>query len=1470
MVRQTSGRRADNNNSGGTADRGARGGGGMARKTVFRPTVRAPPIGASPTIGGNSGEPLAADTTRSANSGRGQGGGSGLLLVNRKPAAAGTSTTFTSAASNSDASSASLGPHSNSVSQDQSQAKNGPSLAVDNPWAVRSSQRQAAVAAAATVAPATKHATRPTAAMLNGRRHPQATDSLAPMPELDGYDDAEGKQHWDEMLDKGFDYSQDIEFGDGTAVRINSRTRSKLPLLQAQPQPSPTPAASAAVESQIVPVSVDTIVAQPNSGASQDPPPQPSNDTSAKQPATHASSPAPAELPLVPHRAVETSWGKPTKPAPEASADGAAAPASARWWKASLSSGSSTVRPPQQQQQQSPQIQAQGQAVGSRSAANSNVTTRGSTPLRAELSDGNSSGGQALRGGRSDRGPRPARGSRRQAAPIPTVVPPVLLRRPTQPPPTTALEELCLEPVVATGPVAVVDLPVPPTAEDSRLTDSTDSSVKSAPPANPKQNTRLAGSGEAGPSAARNLKKTLEPGSKKPSGASNSVENWRTATAPRPPALQAAAKASTANVAVAVAVADAGGPVEAMGRPTSAARRRSTGAARMAGGGQSAGSLQRPAAATAQQDKPERGITAGKLSAAATATSWRADPSRAKPVVEASSQAPAPEKAHDVSSAAGRQRAQTQGATGASSHDPSSARAAEPSTYSGPAGGDQSQLNGLMHVSSQTFLPSSSMPPPLLPQSMLADLLGKREGSAPSKQPASSSAKPSMPFQSSSSGAAVASQPAEQREGAAGQQQHGRLAYGGAPVVPSSSASLFNVEGSPLMGSSNAYGAPVRPVFGHADPGLFTWQGSHMGFHDTRARQEYLLQANPVSESSVSAYAVGGAAPRELPARWSNAGDLPQQQQVPPPPGGMASAVSFSSFATGAGMLWLDPSHMVYDPEGRSFRAPIESRPSSHGETASGSGSASGAGSNSSGPRGYRAPGRAPRPIGTRSAPGSSAQRNTRSRQGVSAPHQQPYVHGTPSPVGGQRPLFVPASHMHQSWLPHYSLMQPPPPPAYGNGTGARFGRTSPPHHSPQMTATPQPAGGSGALPASSAQGVAPYMVPMMAHQPQALAGGGRGAETSEGSLYMPEAFRPSPPPPPMYTYGYAGGAPSAAAAKQGKAGQMPLPASIAAAQLPHYHHGYPPQLTTGAPPPPHMGFVPMYMSGEHGAIGGNSAYYYGPPMMQQPFGNGPLGQQQYQSMPMPPSSQQNQQLGFPAPMTEAQKQGYLSYQAELLQQNVAIKQAEKLLGISRSSSTSTRGHGASSKAAGSSEPLQHASGATAGAQNAAPLHASGNSSGEAGMARTASASKTHASGASSNAGQSKPGGERPRQRGGDRRNERKPAKPAETVAPTSKPGEPSPQPRQQQQRQQQQQNPDAKRMQQQKQPKQKQPKAGSSSGPREDAKPPPAATTGQQQQQQQHAPGDKPARRGRGGNRSGRGEGAKKAAVTASTSATS
>ncbi|KAJ2755853.1 hypothetical protein GGI19_001314 [Coemansia pectinata] len=1432
MVRQTGGRRTDNN-SGGTADRGgggARGGGavgrgggngGMVRKAVFRPTVRAPPIGAPPTFGGNSsGEPVPADTTRAGNSSR----GGGLLLVNRKPAAvAVASTTTASTATNTDTpgAAATLGSHSNAASQ----AKGGPKPAAENPWAVRS-QRQEAAAAAAT------KPSRPTAAMLNGRRHPQA------MPELVGDDDYEGKEKWDEMLDKGFDFSQDIEFGDGTAVRINSRTRSKLP-----PSLPPTPTANVAV--------VDSPPPAAEVGPVQ--PTQPSNDaipdpsspasTAPKLPATHAS-PAAVELPPTTPRAVETSWGKPAKPAAGAAAPSAEAPASARWWKASLSNNS-TARPPQQQQ---PQMQA----VGSRSNVNPISTPapgRSSAPTRVEVSDGNSSSnsGQTQRGGRGERGGRPGRGSRRSLAPIPTVVPPVLLRRPTQPPPA-ALAEPCLVPEQAAANVAaIVEPPAPSsTIEEPNPKDNASDNITPTPPvkgaaAAPKQQpqpTPPVAPAETGSNLPRNPKKTAEPGSRKPNGTgsgtaepSRLADNWRAGTAPRPPAPQ-----PTAPTQVTTSGATADGPVEAARVPVNAARRRSTGAAKVAGNAPSVpGPGSRPAV---QQDKPDR-IPANKPSAAATATSWRADPNRAKPAADASTHAPAPEEAHDAIGV-GRQRAQTQGAAGGSHNLPSS-RATGPGAYSGPAGSNQSQMNGLLHVMPQTTLSTS---PPLLPQTMLADLLDEHEGSSHGKQPVASPAKPPAPIRGNSGGAVPASRAAEQNEASAmprQQQQQSRLGYGGAAVIPISSSSLFNVEGSPLMGSNSSYNAPIRPAFGHADPGLFTWQGSHMGFHDARARQEYLLQANTAPESNAPY-----AASREQPVRWSNTGVGEFSQQ----PHGVGSGVTFSSFSAGAGMLWMDP--MAYDSEGRSFPAPIESRSSSHGDNGSGSASGSGAGSSSGGARGYRAPGRTPRPIGTRSVPGNNTQRNTRSRQGGA---HQSYVHGAPSPVpqNSQHPLFVPASHMHQSWLPHYSLMQVP---AYGATSDARFGRASP-RHSPQMTAAPQASNG----PAGSA-GAAPYMVPLThamehqsMHQMPALPGNRNGVTSGPfanmpSAQYMPDSFRPSPPPPPMYQYGYMGGAPPPPSTKQNKAGQTPATSMPPA---PHYHHGYPPQLAmpppnhTGAPP--HMAFMPMYIPGDHGAIGGNGnpAYYYG--QQQQPFGNAPPLLGQYQQ-------QQTQQMpGYPNAMhmAEAQQQGYLGYQAEQ-QQMAATKQAEKLLGISRSSSTSTRdrgGHGSSKGTSALSEPQQANANMVATAAPTTTLPASNTATGNgeaATMPRTGSTSKSHANVASSSVPQTKAGGDRTRQRG--RGNERK----AAPVNKTNESGEASSQPRQQQQR------PDTKRAQHvvktDDKTRKQQPRTGNSSGPCEDGK---ASTS-------EPGPSEKPARRNRGGNRSGRGGGggAKKNTTTA------
>ncbi|KAJ2108575.1 hypothetical protein GGI16_001080 [Coemansia sp. S142-1] len=1403
MVRQTGGRRTDN--SSGTADRGVRGGGavgrgggsgGVVRKAVFRPTVRAPPIGAPSTFSNSGGEPVSADTTHAGNSGR---HGGGLLLVNRKPAAAAVTANATaSTAASTSSAAATLGSHYNSALQ----AKGEPKPVAANPWAVRSQRQEAAAAA--------KPSTRPTAAMLNGRRHP-----ISSMPEAAGDDDYEGKENWDEMLDKGFDFSQDIEFGDGTAVRINPRARSKLP-------PSLPPTPTAVVESppvvEVRPVqpTQPSIDANPDPSPPAIPDPSPPASTVLESPITHVS-PAAVELPPTTPRPVETSWGKPTKPSAAASAEGASAPASTRWWKASLSSNS-TARPPQQQQQP--------QAVGSRSNANPISTpapVRGSAPTRVEASDGNSSSnsGQAQRGGRGERGGRPGRGSRRSLAPIPTVVPPVLLRRPTQVPPA-ALNESCPgSEQVSADVAAIVEPPAPSTVvEESKPKDNAGGSINPTPPVKgtttaPKPpQTQPVILAETGSSSPRNPKKTTEPGSRKPNGASSGtaepsrlVDNWRAGTAPRPPAPQ-----TTASTQVTAPSTTADGPVEAARVPANAARRRSTGAAKAAGNGSSAPGLgSRPAV---QQDKPDR-IT-NKASAAATATSWRADPNRAKPAVDASNQAPVSEEPHDAIGA-GRQRAQTQGAAGGC-HDLQSSRVTV--SYSGPAASNQGQMNGLLQVAPQTTLPTS---PPLLPQTMLADLLGEHEGSAHGKQSAVSPAKPPAPIQGSNGAAVPASRSTEQNEASAMSQQHqSRLGYGGAAVMPISSSSLFNVEGSPLMGNNHSYNAPIRPAFGHTDPGLFTWQGSHMGFHDTRARQEYLLQANTAPEPNASY-----AASREQPARWSNTGEFSQQ------PHGVGSGVTFSSFSAGAGMLWMDP--MAYDSEGRSFPAPIESRPSSHGDNGSGSASGSGAGSSSGGARGYRAPGRTPRPIGTRSVPGNNTQRNTRSRQGA---HQS---YGAPSPVpqNSQHPLFVPASHMHQSWLPHYSLMQPP----YGATSDARFGRASP-RHSPQMTAAPQATTGQGSA------GGAPYMVPLthaMDHQSmhQMPPGGRNGATTGPfanmpppPAQYMPDSFRPSPPPPPMYQYGYMGGVPpppQPPSTKPSKAGQVP---ATSMAPAPHYHHGYPPQLAmppnhTGAPP--HMAFMPMYIPSEHGAIGGNGnpGYYYGQ-QQQQPFGAAPppplLGQyrQQQQTQPMP---------GYPNAMHMAEAQGYLGYQGE---QMATTKQAEKLLGISRSSSTSTRergGHG-SSKGTSALSESQQANANVAAAQTTTIPGTTGNGE-AANMPRTASTSKSHSNAASGSAPQTKAGGDRTRQRG--RGNERK------TTPTKAENGEASGQPRQQQ-------RPDAKRVQQptvktDDKARKQQPRPGNNSnGPCEDGKAPIG----------EPGPSEKPARRNRGGNRSGRG-GAKK-----------
>ncbi|KAJ2819362.1 hypothetical protein GGI24_004812, partial [Coemansia furcata] len=608
MVRQTGGgRRTDTADRITGAGRGGgaagRGGNNMARKAVFRPTVRAPPIGATPTLG-NSSE--AGDTARVGNPGRAQGGG--LLLVNRKPAGAAIT-----GASTDTSSEAATGPHPIAGSP----AKGGAKLVAENPWAMRS-QRQEAM----------KPTTRPTAAMPNGRRHPIGTLSNA--GHLDDYD--ESKENWDEMLDKGFDYSQDIEFGDGTAVRINTRTRSKLPpptKPATEPPPPPPPPAEATPAQPTRPANGAIPIEPPT-------PVEPPTPTEPPRPAVEPPSPAveppipvvqpelagtsAAELPLTTPRAVETSWGKPAKAAAGTSAEGAAAPAS-RWWKASLSN--STVRPPPPPQQQ-PQIPAQ--AVGSR--VNSSAPARGTA--RVDPSDSSSQ-----RSGRGERGSRAGRGSRRSLAPIPTVVPPVLLRRPTQQPP--ALDAPCPEPA------AVEPLPAPPLSAEEPKAKDKGGDIIQAKGAAPKQ----APVAESGSSSPRNAKKATEPGPRKPNAAgepSRLAENWRAGPAPKPPPAPQPAAPAQAAVPSEPAVS------------ANAPRRRSTGAA---------------AKAPAQQDKPER--PAPKPSAAATATSWRAEPSRTKPAVEAA-------KASEED--AGSKRALTQGDA------PPNGRAAY------PAGSSASQING--------------------------------------------------------------------------------------------------------------------------------------------------------------------------------------------------------------------------------------------------------------------------------------------------------------------------------------------------------------------------------------------------------------------------------------------------------------------------------------------------------------------------------------------------------------------------------------------------------------------------------------------------------------------------------------------------------------------------------------------------------------------------------------------------------
>ncbi|KAI8320793.1 hypothetical protein GQ54DRAFT_202316 [Martensiomyces pterosporus] len=510
--------------------------------------------------------------------------------------------------------------------------------------------------------------------------------------------------------------------------------------------------------------------------------------------------------------------------------------------------------------------------------------------------------------------------------------------------------------------------------------------------------------------------------------------------------------------------------------------------------------------------------------------------------------------------------------------------------------------------------PSGLTSPPLLPHTMLADILGENEvaehgsgtpqssvsvgggnsgvGRAGNGRVASKSIDGKEGIQASSAGGAIQQTSPAEAGGSS-------LAFGS---QLHSSASLFNLEGSPVFGP---YGAAHPGFHSVPPPGHHTpvapqmWQrqvGAHEANADsgdmaravvdavTRSQPTHSVAGMAVGEQSWSyhpafapqpGYTVYGGFGENGHAGAGGAGGDSGGAVLSCGPGPQA----FGPFSSGAAMLWTEPGQGSHSGA-RPMRFQSDSRSSSRGETGRTS-------------RGHLSAGRAPRPIGTRSTGGSNSASNPRYRQNnmhgrQHSSHQDQQQQQQQQQLMSQPPS-APAS---QHWQPHYAAAD------------SRFYSSS--HQSPRMVAVPSPG-------PSSAP---PYMMPLDHRN-------GPNGHHSMATMPPPQhSFEPAAAPAshPVGQYGVdapdAGGDPSSTgtALPGMMAPQYMPPGSVRPSPPPLYSYGYPPgpmhhqhqqqylafppHHQVGSPhiPPP---FAPMYMSpsstgGGHTPGAGNMPYFYG------------------------------------------------------------------------------------------------------------------------------------------------------------------------------------------------------------------------------------------------------------------------------------
>ncbi|KAJ2161127.1 hypothetical protein GGF46_001716 [Coemansia sp. RSA 552] len=1007
------------------ATKGARGRGSggsrvsaSAKKTVFRPTVRAPPLG----LHGRMLNSSAGESPCSKGHVEKKVGRTGLVLVNRKPIGSGASTGSSPAAPASEGQEAVMAADSSRRpdADGSAAASDGDSSAhSDNPWARRlqSHARQMAVRSTAVspplVMPTTTQQPSDTqngsALAVEGRRSEASADSSS---------EAEAISAKDEEAEDSAVYTEE------------------------PPQYAPEPDAAVAAAA-VDPGEPDI----PGSESAAALPPPEQDDGRVEEPPN----PDVQSLGSSGACAVSETWGGRARAAAGASLTAPTTePPKSRWWKASLANGTRRIEKPAPAAPPKPGGKPQ----------------RPAWPKYAEEESPPA------------RGARAQRGSRRDLAPVPTVVPPMVFTRaaiqsrerraPTLTDPAPALTD----PAPALTDLTTVASADPPVGCSVNTQDgvdqvsassagceeaAADDGVADIPLRDVVSSDKTASTALAAPeSQPREAAATSKPKKRTNHSGPMQAESWRSAQArSRPEAPEDPAIATGAR------------------HNSSAARG--------------------PARPQAQGERV-------RAATSSTAASWRANPNRASkgppgapvPGTELLVTAPhAPGRASDTSGAAAASVRPWYSVSAEHQSDPQGS-VLDKAYHSAIAGmvdvpREGRRFPSLLHFSDASTGPAAGKhvriapSPPLLPPTMLADILDDGGGAAakPTHSSGGNSVATSIAFSAGGAGSS----------GLAAGDVHGRARRINSVVNIGAHSSRDSTGGakldyqsrvrsaSSLFAAGNASMASVAgPAVERINPDPSPWSqppqpqdAPHVGnddlwygagqapaFSDARQQgSERLWGYHPLLSSQVPADAA-------RPLYTDGAGRV------------LFDTTSFNPFTPGGGMLWTELGHGASDPPARTFRPQSESRPASR-----------------EGNSHYdqRPPTRAPHPIGTRNP------------QALANGGSSGYMH----------------SSLSHHWQPQFVSQQSQL--VYGvpaNGMS--------PYH-PQMTPIPS-ADASACPPPAYSQQYAPdgqlefYAVP---------AAGGLQEAASNGTAFFGAAdlqyqTGAACPPSPMYSYAYPGG----------------------------------------------------------------------------------------------------------------------------------------------------------------------------------------------------------------------------------------------------------------------------------------------------------------------------------------------------------